>query len=39
MYIFDSWDEWVPETRVLKCNDAGFQKQKELQKAHMYVTD
>ena len=30
-----SWDEWVPETRVLKCNDAGFQKQKELQKAHI----
>ena len=30
-----NWDEWVPETRVLKCNDAGFQKQKELQKAHI----
>ncbi|WAQ97782.1 MO4L1-like protein, partial [Mya arenaria] len=24
-----SWDEWVPETRILKLNDAGLQKQKE----------
>ncbi|CAE1271880.1 MORF4L1 [Acanthosepion pharaonis] len=29
-----SWDEWVPETRVLKYNDASLQRQKELQKAH-----
>ncbi|CAI9731215.1 Hypothetical predicted protein [Octopus vulgaris] len=29
-----NWDEWVPECRVLKFNDAGLQKQKELQKAH-----
>ncbi|XP_050400791.1 mortality factor 4-like protein 1 isoform X3 [Patella vulgata] len=29
-----NWDEWVPEGRVLKCNEAGHQKQKELQKAH-----
>ncbi|XP_065191132.1 mortality factor 4-like protein 1 [Sycon ciliatum] len=26
-----SWDEWVPENRVLKYNDANLQKQKELQ--------
>lgn len=24
-----NWDEWVPETRILKHNDAGMQKQKE----------
>lgn len=24
-----NWDEWVPETRILKYNDAGLQKQKE----------
>ncbi|KAK7496930.1 hypothetical protein BaRGS_00011910 [Batillaria attramentaria] len=29
-----NWDEWVPESRVLKYNDAGLQKQKELMKAH-----
>ncbi|KAK7115438.1 mortality factor 4-like protein 1 [Littorina saxatilis] len=29
-----NWDEWVPESRVLKFNEAGFQKQKELMKAH-----
>ncbi|XP_041373365.1 mortality factor 4-like protein 1 [Gigantopelta aegis] len=29
-----NWDEWVPESRVVKCNDAGMQKQKELMKAH-----
>jgi mortality factor 4-like protein 1 len=28
-----SWDEWVPESRVLKYNEANVQKQKELQKA------
>lgn len=32
-----NWDEWVPETRVLKYNDASLQKQKELQKAHASV--
>ena len=32
-----SWDEWVPESRVLKLTDASRQKQKELQNAHMYV--
>lgn len=29
-----NWDEWVPESRVLKFNEAGVQKQKELLKAH-----
>ncbi|KAG8222194.1 hypothetical protein J437_LFUL001286 [Ladona fulva] len=29
-----NWDEWVPESRVLKYNEANVQKQKELQKAH-----
>ncbi|XP_013415865.1 mortality factor 4-like protein 1 [Lingula anatina] len=28
------WDEWVPESRVVKCNESGLQKQKELMKAH-----
>ena len=26
-----SWDEWVPDTRMLKINEANLQKQKELQ--------
>ncbi|XP_061174705.1 mortality factor 4-like protein 1 isoform X1 [Saccostrea echinata] len=30
-----NWDEWVPESRVLKYNDASIQKQKELLKAHV----
>ncbi|KAF5296001.1 hypothetical protein FQA39_LY12773 [Lamprigera yunnana] len=29
-----NWDEWVPETRVLKYNEANVAKQKEVQKAH-----
>ncbi|GIY63026.1 mortality factor 4-like protein 1 [Caerostris extrusa] len=29
-----SWDEWVPESRVLKYNDTNMQKQKELEAAH-----
>ncbi|XP_067665848.1 mortality factor 4-like protein 1 [Haliotis asinina] len=29
-----NWDEWVPESRVLKFNEASLQKQKELSKAH-----
>lgn len=33
MYYF-SWDEWVPESRVLKYNEANVSKQKEVQKAH-----
>jgi mortality factor 4-like protein 1 len=34
--MFDnfSWDEWVPESRVLKYNEANVAKQKEVQKAH-----
>ena len=28
------WDEWVPENRVLKHNEANLQKQKELQAQH-----
>ncbi|KAK9872150.1 hypothetical protein WA026_016204 [Henosepilachna vigintioctopunctata] len=29
-----SWDEWVPESRVLKYNEANVSRQKEVQKAH-----
>uniref|UniRef100_U5EJY5 Mortality factor 4-like protein 1 n=1 Tax=Corethrella appendiculata TaxID=1370023 RepID=U5EJY5_9DIPT len=29
-----NWDEWVPESRVLKYNDANVQKQMELFKQH-----
>lgn len=29
-----SWDEWVPENRVLKYNEANVQKQKEVSKLH-----
>lgn len=29
-----NWDEWVPESRVLKLNDANINRQKDLQKAH-----
>lgn len=29
-----SWDEWVLEARIMKLNDVGLSKQKELQKAH-----
>jgi mortality factor 4-like protein 1 len=29
-----NWDEWVPESRVLKYNEANVAKQKEVQKAH-----
>jgi len=28
-----NWDEWVPESRVLKFNETNLQKQKELHKA------
>ncbi|KFZ55022.1 Mortality factor 4-like 1, partial [Antrostomus carolinensis] len=34
IFIFFSWDEWVPESRVLKYVDTNLQKQKELQKAN-----
>ena len=33
-FVTSSWDEWVPEARVLKYNEASLQKQRELQKAH-----
>lgn len=29
-----NWDEYVPESRVLKLNEQNLQKQKELQEAH-----
>lgn len=29
-----NWDEWVPESRVLKYNEANIQRQKEVEKAH-----
>lgn len=29
-----NWDEWVPESRVLKFNEANLQKQKDLQQQH-----
>uniref|UniRef100_A0A6B2E9W3 Mortality factor 4-like protein 1 n=1 Tax=Phlebotomus kandelakii TaxID=1109342 RepID=A0A6B2E9W3_9DIPT len=29
-----NWDEWVPENRVLKYNEANVQKQKEVSKQH-----
>lgn len=29
-----SWDEWVPENRVLKYNEANVQRQKEVSKVH-----
>lgn len=31
-----NWDEWVPESRVLKYNEANLMKQKELRE-QMYV--
>ncbi|NXI05692.1 MO4L1 protein, partial [Pachycephala philippinensis] len=34
LWVFSSWDEWVPESRVLKYVDTNLQKQKELQKAN-----
>ncbi|NXH33103.1 MO4L1 protein, partial [Myiagra hebetior] len=32
--VVPCWDEWVPESRVLKYVDTNLQKQKELQKAN-----
>ncbi|EZA61890.1 mortality factor 4-like protein 1 [Ooceraea biroi] len=29
-----NWDEWVPESRVLKYNEANVQRQREVQRAH-----
>lgn len=34
LYFILSWDEWVPESRVLKYNEANVARQKEVQKAH-----
>lgn len=34
MYYKNSWDEWVPESRVLKYNEANVQRQKDVQRAH-----
>lgn len=33
-FTVNSWDEWVPENRVLKYNDANVQRQKEVSKLH-----
>ncbi|XP_020296986.1 mortality factor 4-like protein 1 isoform X2 [Pseudomyrmex gracilis] len=30
-----NWDEWVPESRVLKYNETNVQKQKEIQKEYL----
>lgn len=32
-----SWDEWVPESRILKYNETNVAKQKELQESYKYV--
>lgn len=29
-----SWDEWVPDERVLKWNDTNLQKQQQLKEMH-----
>lgn len=29
-----TWDEWVPETRILKWSDANLARQKQLQETH-----
>uniref|UniRef100_A0A674NMI2 Mortality factor 4-like protein 1 n=1 Tax=Takifugu rubripes TaxID=31033 RepID=A0A674NMI2_TAKRU len=34
-----NWDEWVPESRVLKYVESNLQKQKELQRANQYLCD
>lgn len=34
-----SWDEWVPEERVLKFNDTNVQKQQEVQKVHQQASN
>lgn len=33
-FSIHSWDEWVPENRVLKYNEANVQRQKEVYKQH-----
>uniref|UniRef100_A0A8C9GD10 Mortality factor 4-like protein 1 n=1 Tax=Piliocolobus tephrosceles TaxID=591936 RepID=A0A8C9GD10_9PRIM len=32
-----NWDEWIPESRVLKYVDTNLQKQRELQKANQKI--
>lgn len=32
--LIHSWDEWVPESRVLKYNELNVQRQKDVQRAH-----
>jgi mortality factor 4-like protein 1 len=32
--VMDSWDEWVPEDRVLKWTETNLQKQAQLKEAH-----
>jgi hypothetical protein len=32
--VLDSWDEWVPEDRVLKWTETNLQKQTQLREAH-----
>lgn len=34
LFLIPSWDEWVPENRVLKYNEANVQRQKEVHKVH-----
>ncbi|XP_014236585.1 mortality factor 4-like protein 1 [Trichogramma pretiosum] len=33
-----NWDEWVPESRVLKYNDSNVQRQKDVERAHIAQT-
>jgi len=30
----DRWDEWVPSSRIMKCNDKNYQLQKQLKDSH-----
>jgi hypothetical protein len=30
IFCFCSWDEWVPESRVLRYNETNIQRQKDL---------
>uniref|UniRef100_A0A3P9P2P3 Mortality factor 4-like protein 1 n=1 Tax=Poecilia reticulata TaxID=8081 RepID=A0A3P9P2P3_POERE len=36
---WNKWDEWVPESRVLKYVDSNLQKQKELQRANDHYVE
>lgn len=37
-FLFYSWDEWVPEDRVLKYNETNCLKQKEVKNQHATVS-